>query len=90
MYWFYYYDCFLYFAVVTDDGRIRWKDFDLWSAMVMVLYVTHYYYDGLDLDFVNDDLDANRVKIVDTHGATIAETVVGLMNLFFLFCCCCC
>lgn len=48
-------------------------------------YVTHYCYDGLDSDFVNDDLDANRVKIVDTHGATIAETTAELMNLFFLF-----
>lgn len=47
--------------------------------------MTHYCYDGLDSDFVNDDLDANRVKIVDTHGATIAETTAELMNLFFLF-----
>lgn len=47
----------------------------------MVLYVTHYYYDGLDSDFVSDDLDANRVKIVDTRGATIAGTTVELMDL---------
>lgn len=48
----------------------------------MVWHVTHYYYDGSDLDFVNDDLDANRVKIVGTRDATIAETMAELMNLF--------
>lgn len=68
--------------------RVRWKDFDLWPAMAMVLYVTHYYYDGLDSDFVSDDLDANRVKIVDTRGATIAGITVELMDLRFdrIFC----
>lgn len=55
-------------------SAVRWKDFDLWQ-------VTHYCYDGLDLDFVNDDLDANRVKIVGTHDATIVETTAELMNL---------
>lgn len=49
---------------------------------MMVWHVTHYYYDGLDLDFVNDDLDANRVKIVGTRDATIAEIMAELMNLF--------